>query len=78
VKVFLFRVGLAILKLVEPVLLKLDFDECLVVLKNTTGLSVSEVIEQADKFSMVDAKLMKKLKMKAVKVLKSAPLADLM
>jgi hypothetical protein len=73
-KVFLFRVGIGILKLLESALMKLDFDECLVALKNAANFKVATVVEEADKFSAVDEKLIKKLKKEAVKWLKSAPM----
>jgi hypothetical protein len=76
--VFLFRVGIGIIKLLESALMKLDFDDCLVVLKNATNLNVRKVVEEADKFSAVDAKMIKRLKKEAMKWINSASLADLM
>jgi ABC-type arginine transport system ATPase subunit len=77
-KVFLFRVAVAILKLMEPMLLKLDFDESLAALKNSVNLNVFRVIEEADRFSAIENKVVKKLKQEALKVLKSSNLSDLM
>ena len=77
-KTFLFRVGMAILKLLEPSLLKMGFDDALAALKGCTNLNVSRVIEEADRFTAIDNRLLKALKREAIQVFKTSPLQDVM
>lgn len=78
-KTFLFRVAIAILKLLEAQLLKLAFEEALDLLKKgSTSLNVFRVIEEADKFVAIDIRLVKRIKKEAIKVLKASKLQDVM
>jgi hypothetical protein len=77
-KVFLFRVAMAILKLAETNLLHLDFEGCLFALKETRNLKVQAVVQEADKFFVIDEKFVKLLKREAIKMLKSTSPSDLM
>lgn len=77
-KTFLFRVAVAILKILEAPLLNLGFDEALALLKGCVSLNVFRVIDEADKFVAIDIRLVKKIKKEAIKVFKASSLPDVM
>jgi hypothetical protein len=77
-KVILFRVAMAILKLMETNLLQLGFEECMFALKEAKCLQVRDVVQEADKFCAIDEKFVTLLKKEAIEMLKTTSVSDLL